>query len=450
MLTVKLLADEEFDTLPYPEARISLGLADTKTGQAFVRLTKSDELNKYLISHELEHLLGEDRDEIHHGGDGVYYKGFGNIFSGLGQAFQGAGRSVAGAGQSLFGGAQKIGESISGAGRSVMGMFGQGQPSFGKKSPINIPMMGMQDPASRLGSQVGRPSMLNQTPSNRVSMPPTPSMKPLDSFSGARQVNPAPPIGTQTMKSSTGAPMSSITPSRMANFMPPISLNMPRVTTPAPQPQQAQATPQIQSPAGQATAGTGQAAQQGTLNKMFGENPAQTITGGALSIGSQLPGLGTPRMPDISELPSVQQLRNFNFKNSGELDPALEDAVNRDMSRIEEREYQEFIGRYKSLRPGADIESDTNFKRDLMELKRMQGERRSDTMAKYRFEMISKNLQLSQAEVQNLQSIAQLDIQSIMFKMGLDYGSAQKFKDTFSRAGDYLITSSLGIGQEKT
>src|SRR3989338_2113702 len=71
MLSVKILSDEEFDVLPYPEARISMGVADTKIGQAFVRYTASEELNKYLIEHELEHLLGEDRDEIHHGGGGM-------------------------------------------------------------------------------------------------------------------------------------------------------------------------------------------------------------------------------------------------------------------------------------------------------------------------------------------------------------------------------------------
>src|SRR3990167_873355 len=117
MLSVKILSDEEFDVLPYPEARISMGVADTKIGQAFVRYTASEELNKYLIEHELEHLLGEDRDEIHHGGDGVYYKGLGNLFQGMGQSIQGAG-------QSIWGGLQNVGKNISGAGQSVMNMFG--------------------------------------------------------------------------------------------------------------------------------------------------------------------------------------------------------------------------------------------------------------------------------------------------------------------------------------
>src|SRR3990167_1900900 len=453
MLSVKILSDEEFDVLPYPEARISMGVADTKIGQAFVRYTASEELNKYLIEHELEHLLGEDRDEIHHGGDGVYYKGLGNLFQGMGQSIQGAG-------QSIWGGLQNVGKNISGAGQSVMNMFGGGPQG---QKPLEVGMQGAAGNAGRMGPQMaipsGGPSMLpsmpnagrmspqispiklanpmnfmgsqkpmtQPQPSPSVSMPKpmasqAPQQNPMGNFQIPQQSS-AIPAGTQTIRSASGAPMSSVRPESLANFSAPNIIPTSRPGVPS-------APPQSEGPMG-----------------MF-KDPAK------LAIGAGLEGIGqfgiqTPDMPDINELPSVQQLRNFNFNSIGELDPALEEAINNDFQRIEEKEYQAFVARYKSLRPGADIESDSNFRRDLMELQRMQGARRADALAKYRFDMISKNLQISQAELQQLQSMAQMDVEMIMGQMGLDYANAQKFKDTFSRLGDTLINQGLGGGQQE-
>lgn len=80
MYEIKILSDKEFEALPYPELEMSLGVADPKTGTAYVRYTHSDELNKYLIEHELEHLIeGSGGEHSEHYRNGVYYKGFGNI-----------------------------------------------------------------------------------------------------------------------------------------------------------------------------------------------------------------------------------------------------------------------------------------------------------------------------------------------------------------------------------
>ena len=53
---IKILNDKDFDSLPYEEVSVSLGVADPKTNTAYVRNTQNDELNKYLVNHELEHL----------------------------------------------------------------------------------------------------------------------------------------------------------------------------------------------------------------------------------------------------------------------------------------------------------------------------------------------------------------------------------------------------------
>ena len=454
-LSVKILTDADFDNLPYPEAKMSLGLADTKRGEAYVRYTHSPELNEYLINHELEHLLGEDRDDLHHGGEGVYYKGFGNIFSGIGNMIGGAGRSIGGAANSI--------------GQGVMGLFGGGQTK-----PLQVEPKGMAGMAARGGPQMAGPMNVPMLPSSGMSprigpqVAPINLANPMSMFGNISQ--PKPPQPTNSNMSMPKPPQPMQVPqapqSQMASFDVPMKPSAPMAQRSAPMngmtpniiPTSRPGTmpsPQMQPSAQMAGMGGPEMATPGVsvgggkdAMSMFGKNPQQTLLGAGLEGIGQF-GIQTPNMPDISELPSVQQLRNFNFNSIGELDPALEQAINNDFQRIEEREYQAFVARYKSLRPGADIESDSNFKRDLMELQRMQGSRRADALAKYRFEMIQTNLQISQAELAQLQDMAQMDIDVIMGQMGLDYANAQKFKDTFTRLGDTMISQGMGIGQEE-
>lgn len=80
MYQVKVLSDSEFESLPYPEMETSLGVADPATNTAYVRYTGVGEVDKYLVNHELEHLI-EGAGGVHssHYENGVYYKKFGEI-----------------------------------------------------------------------------------------------------------------------------------------------------------------------------------------------------------------------------------------------------------------------------------------------------------------------------------------------------------------------------------
>ena len=55
--TLKVLSNKEFERLPYKRVHTSLGLANPKNNTAYVRYSAVPELNKYLISHELDHLV---------------------------------------------------------------------------------------------------------------------------------------------------------------------------------------------------------------------------------------------------------------------------------------------------------------------------------------------------------------------------------------------------------
>ena len=77
MYEIKILKDEEFDNLPIEETRgseihDSLGFANKYNGRAYVRQTGIHDLNKYLVSHELEEL--ESDNSTHEDENGIRHK----------------------------------------------------------------------------------------------------------------------------------------------------------------------------------------------------------------------------------------------------------------------------------------------------------------------------------------------------------------------------------------
>ena len=87
--TVKFLDSESFDKLPYSKSYDSLGVADQKTGIAYVRDTQSP-MDVFTAMHELEHLRGDDLEEHATVGEpGVYYKDFGQMFQNVAPAVGG-------------------------------------------------------------------------------------------------------------------------------------------------------------------------------------------------------------------------------------------------------------------------------------------------------------------------------------------------------------------------
>ena len=127
MYEVKVLSDQEFESLPYPDMGTSLGVADPRTNTAYVRFTGVDELDKYLINHELEHLIeGHGGEHSSHYRNGVYYKELGEMFSNIVGPAVGMFNPIAGAGigigSRLFGKKQKPQQSFDGG--------GEGQPNI--------------------------------------------------------------------------------------------------------------------------------------------------------------------------------------------------------------------------------------------------------------------------------------------------------------------------------
>lgn len=94
-MNIQILSDAEFDSLPYPEVEVSLGIADPDINTAYVRQTHMPELTQYLVNHEIEHLIeGHGGKHSDHYRNGVYYKGFGQLLPTIVSLFSDVGGMV--------------------------------------------------------------------------------------------------------------------------------------------------------------------------------------------------------------------------------------------------------------------------------------------------------------------------------------------------------------------
>lgn len=174
------------------------------------------------------------------------------------------------------------------------------------------------------------------------------------------------------------------------------------------------------------------------IMSMFGEDKShqmQTI-GGAM-----MPMLGnamvkTPHMPDISSLASYQKLQNPGVT----LDPTMEAKIRGDFAVTADKRRAERQAAWKNLRPGADIESDSGYKRDMQDLEQSLTDEEEGLVAQAR-------LQNKQIEYQRLQTLADADVQVLMNEYGLNYADAMALKAQIGQVGGQLTSKGLGLDQ---
>lgn len=405
---INFLDNEEFEALPYKDVETSLGLADSKKSEAYVRKTGLNILDVYTAMHELEHLEeGQEGELAHHEkyGDGVYYKGFSDAFSGIGQSVGGALGNIAGA-------AQNVGQSIGQGVGNVLSSFGGGFQG-GKNPSGGLAASAAANPALRApanyyatapGSSITPFSYANMGASSQNFRMPTPRM---DSTQGMGGMS-SPSLGKLSSQTQT----------------------FPITAQVGQQPVQTPPTSQTQ-----ASGGLG-------LNMDIGK----VLGGGAMALLGNRAG-GGAHLPDMSNLASVQAFKNFDLRgNLNQLDPGLEAAINRDFDQMDQQEQHDFQARWKNIRPGADIESDSVYKRDYQNLIADQQQRRADAMAKYRFDYVKTQLGINELEAQRLQQLAQLDVDTISFNTGLDAQQSMQLKQMFYGTGMNMVSAGLGMG----
>ena len=393
------LDDKEFESLPYLDTHTSLGLADTKKGKAYVRRTGVKAVDVFTAMHELEHLEGDKLGEHDRYGNGVYYKDFGSALSGAGQSIGGAFNSLGSGISNLAGSATKamgFGGGFQGGANPQGGMAAAAASNPALRAPANY---FASAPGSTITSPftTGMASMAANMPQFRA-----PTMGSTQGMAGPQMA----PMSSSSQKFPISA---SATPTSQGE-------------TPAPQ--------QTQTQSG------------GGLNLDL----MKTLGGGALALFGNKMGGGS-KLPDMSQLGSVQAFKNYDLRGQmNQLDPGLEAAINRDFDQMDQQEQHDFQSRWKNIRPGADIESDSVYKRDYQNLLADQQQRRADAMSKYRFDYVKTQLGINELEAQRLQTLAQLDVDTISMNTGLDNNESMQLKQMFTGVGTNMLSAGLGIG----
>lgn len=437
---IKILNSEDFDRLSPHEVdgvdvRDSLGVANVNTGRIFVRNTGVDELNKYLVNHEISHLFEDEVTDAEPGKPHIRHKKFRDA------AAQAAPIIGTVAGSLIPGVGPIVGPAIGGALGSAGGRL------ISSEGDRNFRSVG----GSALKGGIGGA---------------------LSGFLGSKL------FGAPTQSASTRALGSPITTTAGKGFTTSVGASS------SPQLSQAQSVStgplsflnrgltNIKNLFGgggggggggpQGTIDTGQKSGGGIFD-LFGTPSAKQILGaGSLGLGLFAP---YPKVPDISA--QTAELRN-QINNNPLRDQAqgvLSGNLNREFSPLTDEEIQSAVRQideaekraedqirdvYRNIRPGSDEFTDTALSKELEDNRIRFAQARADAVAgrtrtaedRFRGQQssdIAQALGASDQEIQQLTQLANLDIGQIMTQLGLDFNQASLFKQTFLNLGTDLI-----------
>ena len=138
------------------------------------------------------------------------------------------------------------------------------------------------------------------------------------------------------------------------------------------------------------------------------------------------------KTPDISNLSSVNAMRNFRPGNS--VSPEYQTMIQNNVKQLRDQRKREIDAVYHSTRPGTDYTTDTNYQRDIANLDQSTQDNLTDELAK-------AEGTFSGQEQDRLAQIAQNDIAQIMLQTGLDAQEANDFKQMFSNVGNMFLTN---------
>src|SRR3990167_1625218 len=422
MHTIKILSNEEFDNLPTSETNgsdisQSLGFANPFTGRAYVRYSAYPEVTKFLVEHELEELFGpghpghEDENGIRHFAWAAILPFLAKAVSAiLGGAKALGSAAVTGAkvgGSSLIKGGGNL---LSGAGNLISKIPGGVGDLLSKGTGSIMNLFSGGGGGSQLPSNAG---ITNTSPF----IPATPG-----------QLSPG-----QLMQQTVGQSTSQASNNPLSMFK------------------------QFLNPGGD------NSTSEGLSN-------AKTLLGaGSLAAGLLKP---LPKAPDISGI--TGELRNqfsanqnsqanqvlnqnlskqFNPLTQPEIDSAL-----RQYKISREQQRKQILDLYRNVRPGSDPTTDSSMERDLNLFDEQTAIGESDIVAsksrgaeqsfnQNQMQNIQAQLGANSNEMEQLQQIAQLNIDQIMSQLGLDYTQASLFKETFVGLGQDILGSSLNLFQ---
>lgn len=401
MYTIKILANDRFDSLPYKDADVSLGLADPAKNTAYVRYTAWPELNKYLIDHEFEHLIEEvPTDEE----DGIRYKKFRQAIGNIGSF---AGPILGG----IFGG--PMGAAAGGAiGGGLKGGIGGQKPSWqgglkgagigGATGYFGSKLLGNFGASNPMGGTANRIASTGNT--LRRANAGLPGLNPLQRFGAAAKSG----FGIGNMfKGFGGGNAYAGTPQAGGNLM-------------------AGARPALNQVAQAGMQGAG--SQGGSwFNNLFSNKAAL----GAGLIGGGLFGVGKPQVPELPD--SVRNLQ-ANLRQGSPLGQGEIDAATRQIDEAEGRALDEVRDLYRNIRPGSDPSTDGSFNRDIASVRERFAQQRADTVSGMQRGVNVQNLQQELAA-------ANYDVDLVARKFAQNQEQYETIRNLLLQLGGSLVQS---------
>lgn len=425
MYEIHILNNEEFNGLEESVTRgsdisDSLGFADPKTQKAYVRYSEVQELQKYLIDHEMDELVQSSSG--HEDEHGIRHKKFrqaaGNIGAValpiLGNAIApGIGGVIGGA----AGGALKGG--IGGEKKSVGGALKGGAIGAGAGLGANMLTGNMG-----MSSGSGFSSFL-------------PNLK-----QGAGSL-----LGLKNIGSNLGNLGGKITGMFGGGGALPKGANITSTMQGPYNPQTGQLwnNPITQATAGMTGISSGDQQEKSLLSKFGGLFKNKGLWGAGL-LGAGLM-KSYPKVSDYEQPQSKVDLSNYlKSELSQQYDPMNEaeiQAATRQLDEQQKSAEDQIRDTYKSIRPGSDEFTDSAFRDDLNDIRQRFAQAKADTVAQRTRD--TKAIYQSQRNTQmgQLAQLAQMDVNQIAAQLNIDLQSAQNFKDTFMGLGEKLILDEL-------
>ena len=159
-----------------------------------------------------------------------------------------------------------------------------------------------------------------------------------------------------------------------------------------------------------------------------------------------------PEVPNLGSIPSIESLRSSAGLPQTELGQlaqtrlseqlnapfGLEPGVEQNIQRVFDERRKSLISQFKTIRPNADLTSDTAFRQAMYNLDQQEAETMSmarqrafDTFQTQRRQDIATALGIDEQKLNTLTQLAQLDVDQIMLQLQLDYNSAKEFKEAW-------------------
>lgn len=303
---------------------------------------------------------------------------------------------------------------------------------------------------------------------------------PVPSGGAPTAIPPAPSLGGFNLGSAPGAPGQQ-----------PGALSLPQ-TPPPPPGQPSSPAPQAQAlvqTGGQGQTSTGGQAgiKKGNILSDIGTSLLNTVApqgeggnrdlSGLLQVGAGLglaggAGTGafgpqTPEVPNLREIPSIQQLTQTATQAQTPLGEAARtalgtrltqefsganEAVTAQIDRTFDDQRKNLESQFKQFRPNADIATDSGLRRAVFDLENRRAEAlgSAEQTEFTRFQEqqrqdIAAGLGVDQNTLAQLVNLANLDIQQIQTQLGLDAQESTNFKTTFGELGSLFVQSGLGL-----